>query len=178
MAQLRVRHLTSASEIESLRPLWLALHEHHRGLPSSPPLQSDDEVSWRGRSATYRRWLDEDAAIVLAAVTDDGVAGYLVAHLEPGVDDDTFDFGDRYAELYTLSILPGQRGRGVGGRLLDALDEALRAASIRTLTVAAMAGNEGALAFYRRLGFQPLEATFYRQVPQRGDQAGIRSRTE
>jgi ribosomal protein S18 acetylase RimI-like enzyme len=128
-------------------------------------LQPDDDVSWRGREATYRRWLEAGEAIVLVATADDEVVGYAVAHLVRGDDDDTFELGDPYAELYTLSVLPGQRGRRVGTRLLDALDEALRAASVRTVTVAAMAGNTRAVDFYRRRGFEPLEVTFHRAVP-------------
>jgi ribosomal protein S18 acetylase RimI-like enzyme len=163
--QVVVSRLTDPVELGALRPLWLALHHHHRQLGASPPLQPDDDVSWRGREATYRRWLEAGEAIVLVATQGDEPVGYAVVHVESGVDDDTFDFGARYAELYTLSVLPGQRGRGVGTRLLEAMDEALRAASITTVTVAAMAGNTRALDFYRRNGFEPLEATFHRAVP-------------
>jgi ribosomal protein S18 acetylase RimI-like enzyme len=164
-AQVLVQHLTSPAELDVLRPLWLALHHHHREVQAATPLQADDEVSWRGRSETYRRGLEDGEAVVLTATVDDEVVGYAVVHLQSGEDDDTFDFGARYAELYTLSVLPGSRGRQVGSHLLDAMDDALRARSIDRVTVAAMAGNDRALDFYRRRGFEPLEMTFHRQVP-------------
>jgi GNAT superfamily N-acetyltransferase len=160
-----VRQVTGAGELETLRQLWLVLHHHHRRVQPDVPLQPDDDLSWRARSQTYRGWLDDGSALVLAASIGRELVGYAVAHVESGVADDTFDFGATYAELYTLSVLPGRRGQGVGGTLLDALDELLRARSIATLTVAAMAGNSQALEFYRRRGFSPLEVTLRRQVP-------------
>jgi ribosomal protein S18 acetylase RimI-like enzyme len=173
-----VRHLTAADELELLRPLWLALHQHHREVQPSLPLQPDDDVSWRARSETYRRWLEHDAAVILVAETEGAVVGYAVAHLETGADDDTFAFGAQYAELYTMSVLPGSRGRRVGSHLLDAMDEGLRERSIEIVTVAAMAGNDRALDFYRRRGFEPLEMTFHRRVPDSDSQAGVTSRIE
>ena len=173
-----VRHLTAADELELLRPLWLALHQHHREVQPSLPLQPDDDVSWRARSETYRRWLEHDAAVILVAETEGAVVGYAVAHLETGADDDTFAFGAQYAELYTMSVLPGSRRRRVGSHLLDAMDEALRERSIEIVTVAAMAGNDRALDFYRRRGFEPLEMTFHRRVPDSDSQPRVTSRIE
>jgi ribosomal protein S18 acetylase RimI-like enzyme len=164
-AQVVVEELTGSGELETLRPLWLALHRHHRDVQPETPLQRDDEASWSARSGTYRRWAKEGSAVILAASLDGEVVGYAVAHLIPGADDDTFDFGATYAELYTLSVLPGRRSRGVGSRLLEELDEVLRARSVRTITVAAMASNSRAIEFYRRRGFTPLEVTFHRPVP-------------
>jgi ribosomal protein S18 acetylase RimI-like enzyme len=109
--------------------------------------------------------LEADDAIILTATVDGEVVGYAAARLHSGADDDTFDFGARYAELYTLSVLPGRRGQRIGSVLMDALDDTLRARSIGTMTVAAMAGNAQAIEFYRRRGFAPLEVTLERRVP-------------
>jgi len=161
---LVVTELTDPADLEQLRALWLALHAHHREVVPSTPLQPDDEVSWRARSATYERWLEADDAVVLVAKLDGTPVGYAVAHVESGADDDTFDFGETYADLYTLSVLPGHRGQSIGSALLDALGAHLRARSVETLTVSAMAGNSRALDFYRRRGFEPLEASFVRRL--------------
>jgi len=164
-AHVVVEQLTGSGELETLRPLWLALHHHHRVVQPDTPLQPDDQASWRAREKTYRRWEEEGSAVILVASIDGDFVGYAVAHLVPGADDDTFDFGATYAELYTLSVLPGRRSRGVGSRLLEELDDVLRARSVRTITVAAMAANSRAVEFYRRRGFTPLEVTFHRPVP-------------
>lgn len=172
-APVLIQRLTTSTDLDALRLLWLALHHHHREVQSSTPLQPDDEVSWKGRSETYRGWLEDGEAIVLTATVDGEVVGYAVTHLRSGADDDTFAFGAQYAELYTLSVLPSARGRQVGSRLLDAMDDALRARSIETVTVAAMADNTRALDFYRRRGFDPVEVTMLRRVPKADGQAGV-----
>jgi ribosomal protein S18 acetylase RimI-like enzyme len=166
-AEIVVNQLTRSEQLETLEPLWLALHQYHRVIQPTAPLQPDDRTSWKARVKTYRRWVDEGSAIILTASVDLKLVGYAVAHLESGVDDDTFDFGVRYAELYTLSVLPGRQGKGVGSRLLDELDEVLRSRSVDTVTVSAMTANSRAIDFYQRHGFAPLEVTLQRPVPPR-----------
>lgn len=166
-AEVVVEQLTGSEELDALRPLWLELHHHHRHVQPDTPLQPDDEASWKARSRTYRRWVEEGSAIILTATIDGTTVAYAVAHLESGVDDDTFHFGARYADLYTLSVMRGQRGRGIGSRLLDELDQVLRARSVDMVTVSAMAANSQAIDFYRRRGFSPLEVIFHRPVPPR-----------
>jgi ribosomal protein S18 acetylase RimI-like enzyme len=39
--------------------------------------------------------------------------------------DDTWPMGERHAELYTLTVAEAARGRGVGTRLMDAVDAEL-----------------------------------------------------
>jgi GNAT superfamily N-acetyltransferase len=54
--------------------------------------------------------------------------------------------------VYKLYVHPGQRGRGLGPRLLDALAEQLPADAAR-LYIEHFAANERAGAFYEREGF-------------------------
>jgi ribosomal protein S18 acetylase RimI-like enzyme len=49
--------------------------------------------------------------------------------------------GERYAELYSLSVKPDLRGRGIASGLLDLLDEELARRSIHDLKVAVMEGT-------------------------------------
>jgi GNAT superfamily N-acetyltransferase len=44
--------------------------------------------------------------------------------------DDTFELTPGYAELYTLTVAPEARGAGVGGRLMDAVDDLVRARTL------------------------------------------------
>jgi len=83
-----------------------------------------------------------------------GVVGYAFVRLEQGFDD-TFPFGERYAELYSLSVAPGWRGQGIGTLLLDFVDAELAARGNRDLTIAVMVGNAGAQRLYERRGLRP-----------------------
>ena len=57
------------------------------------------------------------------------------------------------AELLSIMVEPGQRGRGVGAALLHALVDECRQRDIDVLDVTVDAGNAGARRFYERHGF-------------------------
>jgi ribosomal protein S18 acetylase RimI-like enzyme len=153
-------------EVDGLRGLYLDLHAHHRRV-SSLPLVADDEASWRGRRARYLEWLREDGrAFLHVARRDRRPLGYAMTVLQDGPDE-TFAFAGGHAEVYTLAVAPAERGRGIGGALLDAVDADLAAVGVHDLAIAVMAGNDDALRFYERRGLVPGETVLYRVGAQR-----------
>ena len=189
---MRVRQVETVEELAALRPLWLALHQHHRDVRAGTPLQRDDELSWELREGSYRRWLEAGEALILVAVAgpddspgegrDEGrddaradaadldlrggaepVVGYAVTRLHRGPDD-SFDFGDPYAELYSFSVLRSWRGKHAGTLMLDELERLLVTRGIPVLTVSVMADNRRALALYTDRGFLPMEVMLWRPL--------------
>jgi ribosomal protein S18 acetylase RimI-like enzyme len=157
-----IASLDDPAQLDTLAPLWTALHRHHRAVVPSPALLVRDEtVSWARRRTVYRDWMAMGQAVVLVARRRDAAVGYAAAHLRAGPDD-TFAVGARYAELYSLSVAPAERGAGIGTALMDALDARLAELGIADLVVAVMAGNEDALRFYRRRGLVPAEIVLWR----------------
>lgn len=57
------------------------------------------------------------------------------------------------AELQALLVAPGHRRRGLAGELLGAVIEQARCWECERLLLEVRAGNEGAIALYRRAGF-------------------------
>lgn len=153
--------LTTEAELDRLRPLWLALLAHERAHSAFDGWHDDDGASWRARRATYAAWLAEGDALILTASDGGAVVGYVAAHLQDGPDD-SFALGDRWAEVYSLSVDPALRGRGVGTVLLDALDAHLADAGVRDVCVAVSVGNDGARRFYERRGLRPVETVMWR----------------
>jgi ribosomal protein S18 acetylase RimI-like enzyme len=145
--------------IDDLRLLFLALHRHHRSV-TDLPLVAEDEA-WLARRATYLAWFAEGRALLLVASAGRTLVGYALIVWHEGTDD-TFPLAPRYAELYTLSVAEQARGAGIGGRLLDAVDEALAGEGDPPLVIAVMAGNSDALRFYDRRGLVPGELLLYR----------------
>lgn len=163
--------LAGVERVDEVRELWLELHRHHRAVVGMLPLVEDDEVSWERRRALYVERLSAESGFLALAVEPDGVVGYALVCIEPGPDD-TFPVGERYAELYSLSVAPDRRGSGIGTELLDFVDLELARRSIRDLKVAVMVGNTAAQRLYERRGLRPAEVVLYRFAGPQAANAG------
>ncbi|MBV9192947.1 MAG: GNAT family N-acetyltransferase [Solirubrobacterales bacterium] len=153
--------VAGVERVDELRELWLHLHHHHRSVVGTLPLIDDDELSWQRRRALYIARISSGTGFLVLAINRDVVVGYAVVCIQEGPDD-TFPVGERYAELYSLSVAPDRRGQGIGTRLLDFVDDELARRSIVDLTVAVMVGNDDALRLYARRGLRPGELVLYR----------------
>jgi GNAT superfamily N-acetyltransferase len=158
-----------AERVDELEPLWLALHHHHREV-AAQPVVADDAASWSRRRAWYLEMLAGGEDVVLIAERDGRPVGYAFLHLHHGPDD-TWPVDGRWGEVVSLSVLPGERGAGVGTKLLDAVDAELEKRGVRDLQVAVMAGNAEALRLYARRGLLPAELVLFRfgGVPDGGE---------
>ncbi|GAA2009251.1 GNAT family N-acetyltransferase [Microbacterium ulmi] len=65
-------------------------------------------------------------------------------------------YGDAYPAHLHIDLLPEAQRQGWGRRLVETLVAALRARGATGLHLAASIDNGGAIAFYPRLGFEPL----------------------
>ena len=62
------------------------------------------------------------------------------------------------AHLNLLAVEPAARRLGIGRRLIDWLEETARVGGIFAVSLEVRAGNMGARAFYRMLGYQEIRA--------------------
>jgi ribosomal protein S18 acetylase RimI-like enzyme len=148
----------SASDLDSLEPLWVAVHHAHvASMPELAPFV-DDRSTWAERRALYEQLLAKPDTVLLLARDGDELIGYALAHVAPVGETwvaDTWRTGARIGEIESLSVLPGHRDRGLGSALMDALERELSALGVCDLIVGALAGNEDALRLYRRRGYRP-----------------------
>jgi ribosomal protein S18 acetylase RimI-like enzyme len=152
--------LGGTERVDELRSLWLALHRHERRVAPTLPFV-EDELSWRRRRSLYLRRLEREQGFLALARNRDGLVGYAFVRTEEG-SDDTFPLGERYAELYSLSVADSWRGQGIGTLLLDFVDTEIASRGIRDLIVSVTVGNSGAQRLYERRGLQPAEIVLYR----------------
>ena len=153
--------LAGSERLDEVRELWLELHHHHQDVVTTVPLVKDDERSWERRRELYAGRLRAGTGFLVLASEAEAVVGYALVCIEEGPDD-TFPVGDRYAELYSLSVAPARRGRGIGTQLLDFVDQELARRSIHDLAVSVMVGNADAQRLYERRGLRPAEVVLYR----------------
>jgi GNAT superfamily N-acetyltransferase len=142
-----------AAEIDCLETLWRELLGHHlQGAPHlaelGPARASED--SWRVRRGQYLRWLATSRAVALVARCSGRLAGYAVVRVVEAAG--SWRWGDEVGVLETLVVGSDDRGVRVGQALLDAARNRVGGWGIRVMTVSVVAGNEGALRFYRREG--------------------------
>jgi ribosomal protein S18 acetylase RimI-like enzyme len=103
-------------------------------------LQFPDE-EWMKRSV---RWSSDGSAIFLALDGDAG-CGMIGAFEEEG---------RQRAQLISMWVDPGFRRAGVGKLLIEAVVDWVHSRGVRELKLMVTSVNEGAIAFYQRLGFQ------------------------
>lgn len=141
--------------IDELRPLWLAMAHHHADVASQMGEPLADGETWARRRAHYEDTLRREDAFALVARDGDGRAvGYATVVVMPWTSETWVGAGERFAELDSLSVLPGARGQGVGQALVARAQEEVDALGLPEMQVWALADNTRAVAFYERLGFR------------------------
>jgi GNAT superfamily N-acetyltransferase len=103
----------------------------------------------------FEEILADERSDAWVAVVDDEPVGYAVGRRR---DADSYRPVPT-ATLESMFVQAGHRGAGVGAALVAAVTDWARAAGARFVNVTAHAGNERAVAFYRREGFAPLSVT-------------------
>jgi ribosomal-protein-alanine N-acetyltransferase len=98
--------------------------------------------------ARVRRAIADRATNVLVARRGGAVIGFALLH-----------YVDDAAHLLLLGVAAEHRRQGVASALIAWLDETLRVAGILRIQVEVRAGNDVALAFYARLGFEKVAVT-------------------
>lgn len=157
-----------SDDLDALAPLWGELLDHHAA--SAPHLGDLGEVrsaeeSWQIRRAEYRAWLDEPHAKILTVRDHDQLLGYAFVRVIAAAG--SWKLGDRVGVLETLVITADARGRGLGRRLLQAVDDHCRAHGATTLRISVIDGNT-AHDFYARHGAVAFTNTLLLPLPVSG----------
>ncbi|GAB19263.1 hypothetical protein GOEFS_077_00550 [Gordonia effusa NBRC 100432] len=111
----------------------------YRGLMDPDYLAALDPDEW-----AQRYTFDVDTPVTLLAIEADRVVGHT-----------TVSTAGQVGEVWSLYVDPERWGNGIGGVLLAAATELLRAAGFDAAELWALRGNERAMGFYRSKGWAP-----------------------
>jgi len=100
-------------------------------------------LEWRYRTRSLRQLIAHAETATLVARQGGTVAGFGV-----------MKYGDERAHLVLLAVRPDARRRGIARRLVEWLEASAATAGVATIHVELRAGNAGAFALYRSLGFE------------------------
>ena len=151
MSSVRIRQI-SVSELDLIEPLWNALREHHSSVTPDLGEPRPRTESWQHRRSQYERWLSGPDAFLLVAEREDEPVGYAMVQLREGSP--TWPLSEQAGEIETLSVLPGERGKGTGSTLLEAVRKELGSRGVEELSLHVMHTNNDAMRFYERHGFE------------------------
>jgi GNAT superfamily N-acetyltransferase len=152
--EITLRYASSVEEIDAVEPMWNALQEHHvRITPELDPQTPKRELAdaWRIRRSKYVRWLEDPETFFIVAEDESGPIGYAFVTVGPGYA--SWATGERAGVLETLSVLPGNRGSGVGATLIEAAWARLGELGIDDMAITTTKTNIDSHRFYEREGF-------------------------
>jgi ribosomal protein S18 acetylase RimI-like enzyme len=148
----------NAADIDRLEPLWLHVHRAHQAsMPELAPYVSDART-WSLLRDHYVALFERPDTLLALAFVGDEPAGFAVAAIHPVQSTwvaDTWHTGPRVGEIETIGVAPAHRGAGIGGALLDRLDEHFAEHGVEDVVIGALAGNAAAIRLYERRGFRP-----------------------
>ena len=148
-----------ASRIDDLKPLFLALREHHGSVTPDWPLRNEEEA-WRRRRQNYVDILDEGGVLFLATDGDD-LVGFAICEQEEG-GSPTWEYPRDFLAIVDIVVLPNHRGSGIGEALMREAEAEARERGLAALDLMSLAVNHAARRFYERYGFQP-DLVLYRK---------------
>jgi ribosomal protein S18 acetylase RimI-like enzyme len=101
-------------------------------------------LGWRYRPERIGRLMSARETLVLVAAEGEQVAGFAIMEL-----------GEERAHLVLFAVLPSQRRRGLGRRMVEWLMVSAQTAGMASVHLELRADNHAARDFYLRLDFHP-----------------------
>jgi ribosomal-protein-alanine N-acetyltransferase len=123
--------------------LGLAHYDDVATIAAMSRLLIEHGLRWSWNEERIERCLRNRDCVVLVARDRRRVIGFAI-----------MEFYSMHAHLNLLAVQPGYQRLGIGRQLVEWLEASARTAGIFKVHLEVRAGNDGALAFYEKLGFR------------------------
>lgn len=156
-SSLRIRHAT-LSDYESVEALWLDLNRYHADVESGVIRTVDEYMP----PTEYQRVLDDPNATILLVSDDSHVLGaaWLMQRTHQGAQAVPM----QVAFVQEFCIREDRRRRGLGAKLMRAVEQWARERALARIEFNVWARNSGAISFYQALGFDFARHEMYKPV--------------
>jgi ribosomal protein S18 acetylase RimI-like enzyme len=150
--------LLPAEGLDLIEPLWRLLQADQARLWTALPPR-DPADSWAMRRRRYADWLACSDSFILVARRGERLVGYFMVAVAEG--DETFDTGERLAELESLVVLPEERGAHLGELFFQAGMDRLEELGVEHVTCGVLVTNHFIRRFCERHRFVPFVDFLY-----------------
>lgn len=129
-------------DIELIKDLWERNRDYHRDKSEHFKCKYE-HAEFHGRMRQFESDAKDGSKITIAE-NEGKIVGYCISTINDGI-----------GEIGSLHVLETERGKGTGKILMGRHMEWLKEKKCLEIKVAVMTDNEGAIEFYRMLGFKP-----------------------
>jgi ribosomal protein S18 acetylase RimI-like enzyme len=137
--------------------LTIELQEFERGVTPYRVPADEEFAAWY--VARLLRWLEQAGGTLLVATEGGAPCGYAAGHPE-----DEPEMRDRFFYVAELVVAASHRGRGIGTRLIAAMEDLARAQGLGRIGIGVLAGSDRVHALYRRLGYRDYAVSLRKQL--------------
>lgn len=162
--------LATLEDLDRVVELWVALAAEQREHGSHLTAEPNRDLM---REALAQHVVDHTCLVAReddqAAAESSPIVGFVSFDLEQdGLDRDV-----TRGVVQNLYVVPEARNRGFGSELLEAAEDAMKAAGAERIVLEAMAANEAGRRFYEERGYAPHRVTY-----ERGTESATKERRE
>ena len=147
-----------ATDREALMALMIELQDFERQLETDRAVPDREFAAWY-IDRLSRVIADSNGLILIA--TSDGVPCGFVA----GCPEEEPEMRDWYFYVAELIVSESYRGRGIGHRLLLAMEDAARARGLKRMGIGVLAGSDRVHRLYRELGYRDYAISLRKELP-------------
>jgi ribosomal protein S18 acetylase RimI-like enzyme len=137
------------SHVPELLRLWTEFFDYHRDID---PYYTRSEDAHEHIEKRFREKIEGRDSQVLVAVEDGKVIGYSLFWI---ADNSPYVREKQHGFICDVAVTSGHRGKGIGERLLESTRAWFKAQGIKRIAIYTLTGNQRAIAFWKRHGFEP-----------------------
>lgn len=153
-----------ANEKQQVINLLVELQEHLVFVDDESVQTIDDEYGER-YFAHLQGLVKKNDGIVLLAVSESGVEGFIAGYIEPKDEEDRItNRCPRRGIISDLAVAANQRGNGIGKELMNAIERYFMEKNCEFVAVNLFAPNDTARKFYDSLGYTPRNIELYKRI--------------
>jgi len=147
-------------DLKSVQELNLLLFEKEISDYNDKTLDDNWTFSETGTKYYENKIIDDDSFVVVAE-EDGKIIGYLAGGI---CENHAYRKPEKMAELENTLVLEQYRGKGIGGKLMDAFADWCNLQKIERIRVSASAPNKKGIVFYKKNGFKEYDIILERKL--------------